>query len=514
MAAPTPQEIARQAVKLLTERKRPPTPDNFQAAYHEVAGTKPLQPFPLEQMRQLTSALPETTPGQTRLKAQVTKAVRMHNWDELQRSMASYFAVGMGTAPSLLTSAPANASIAVVEESQFPPELLEQMARIVDHALPAVGNDDVRLAEQATDLVNYLRLGRLHPPSLRKMMADFAFRLSFSAEEQAAIRSLLLNLLHTVFDHIAEISPDNPWLQTQMAALVKAAEPPLNTRRLESLQRQLQDVVHKQADAKARTLQAQALLKQTLGTFIERLGDMSSSSGQYQAQFEQCAAQLEQATSLDDMAPALQNVIQATRTMAVETHRVGEELSSLRDRSHQADAEIQRLQSELDRLSNVVSHDMLTGALNRKGLEDVMQKEMLRSVRSGTQVCLALLDIDNFKRINDEHGHATGDAALQHLTQVAQESLRPQDAVARYGGEEFVIVLPETEIEEAEMVLSRLQRQLTTNYFLQDEKKLLITFSAGVAQVMDNETSAQTLERADRAMYVAKRSGKNRVVRG
>lgn len=508
MVEQTPQEIARHAVKLLTGRKLPPTPENFQAAYHEVAGTRALRPFPLENLRQLASSLPDSTPGQQRLKAQVGKAVRLHSWDGIEKALSAY--ISQNAFPSLAT--PAVQTVTVVEEKQLPPELMEQMARIVDHALPAVGNDDTKLVEQAQDLVNYLRLDSQHPPTLRKMMADFAFRLSFVAEEQGAIRSLLLGLLRTVFEHIAVISPDNPWLQSQMATLMQAAEPPLTVRRLEDLQRQLRNVMHKQAEAKEQTLLAQQAMKQTLGTFIERLGEITDNSGFYQEKFERCAVQLEHAHSLTDMAPVLQEAIQATRSMALDSQRVGDELRTLRDRSTQADAEIQRLQTELDRLSTAASHDMLTGVLNRKGLEEVVASELARSDRTGSPICLAVLDIDDFKRINDEHGHATGDVALKHLADVAKASLRPHDAVARYGGEEFVIVLPHTELEEAINVITRLQRQLTTAYFLKDDQQLLMTFSAGVSQVQEDENSAQTLARADQAMYLAKRTGKNRVV--
>ncbi|HEX5806664.1 MAG TPA: diguanylate cyclase [Macromonas sp.] len=507
MAEITPQEIARNAVKLLTTRRLPPTPENFQAAYHEVAGTRALRPFPLENLRQIALALPEANPGQQRLKTQFGKAVRLHNWEGIEKALVAY--VGQSALPGI----PAPASPVVVEEQHaFPPELLEQMARIVDHALPAVGNDDTRLVEQAQELVNYLRLGSQHTPTLRGMMSDFAFRLSFIAEEQGSIRSLLLELLHTVFEHLSVISPDNPWLQTQMQALITASEPPLTARRLEDLQRQLRNVMHKQAEAKERTLDAQAAMKQTLSTFIERLGEITDNSGQYQQRVERCAEALEQATSLDDMTPILQEAIQATRSMAIDSQRVGDELRSLRDRSTQAEAEIQRLQTELDRLSTAASQDMLTGVLNRKGLEQVVANELSRSERTGSPMCLAVLDIDDFKKINDEYGHGVGDEALKHLAEVAQASLRSHDSIARYGGEEFVIVLPHTELEEGVNVITRLQRQLTTAYFMADDRQLLITFSAGVAQLRNDEDSAQTLTRADQAMYQAKRSGKNRVI--
>ena len=125
---------------------------------------------------------------------------------------------------------------------------------------------------------------------------------------------------------------------------------------------------------------------------------------------------------------------------------------------------------------------------------------------------MALLDIDNFKKINDTLGHTTGDQALAHLAQVARDSMRPQDTLARYGGEEFVILLPDTPLERGIEAMTRLQRELTKNLFLANSEKILITFSAGVAQVGMDEDTGSAIKRADQAMYTAKRAGKNRVL--
>jgi diguanylate cyclase len=132
-------------------------------------------------------------------------------------------------------------------------------------------------------------------------------------------------------------------------------------------------------------------------------------------------------------------------------------------------------------------------------------------VRRGTPMCVALLDIDNFKRLNDTHGHHAGDAALMHLANVVRDTVRPHDVVSRYGGEEFVLVLPDTSIDAAKIVLTRLQRELTKRFFLHDNDRLLITFSAGVTACRAGEARETAIERADQAMYRAKHEGKNRV---
>ena len=125
---------------------------------------------------------------------------------------------------------------------------------------------------------------------------------------------------------------------------------------------------------------------------------------------------------------------------------------------------------------------------------------------------MALLDIDNFKKLNDSLGHAMGDSALAHLATVARECMRPQDTLARYGGEEFVILLPDTPLDRGVDAMTRLQRELTKRFFMAGEEKILITFSAGVSQLASEETGMEAVRRADKAMYLAKRAGKNRVV--
>lgn len=509
MSVRTPHEIARDAVKLLTARNLPPTPDNFQAAYHETAGTKPLKPFPLENWRQLVDALPSHTPSQVQLKRRLDAGIRMHNWGDLHKALASYLDLQAPPAGAAGNGGPA---IVTRDEETLPRELMEQMARIVEFALPAVGNDDAKLLEKAEQLTEYLRLGDKYLPALRKLLADFAFRLSFAAEEQRLVKSGLLGLLRLVWDTIATLSPDQPWLVSHMQALVQAAEQPLTVRQLDALTRQFKDVIHKQANTRERMAQAQAEMKNTLATFVERLAQMNEHNGHYRDTLEHCAQALENVTDMADMAPVLEAALHATRGMALDTQRISDELQQLRQRTDAAEAEVARLQQELDEASRLARYDLLTGTLNRRGLEEVVQRELNRAERLQSPICLAALDLDDFKLINDRHGHDTGDAALQHLAQVVKRALRPADTLARYGGEEFVIVLPDTTLEEGVAILRNLQRELTKQLFLQGTHRILITFSAGVTLWHPGETGRNVINRADQAMYVAKDNGKNQVV--
>ena len=155
--------------------------------------------------------------------------------------------------------------------------------------------------------------------------------------------------------------------------------------------------------------------------------------------------------------------------------------------------------------------DPLTGIANRQAVLSRVEEELARAVRYHRPLSVILVDLDHFKRLNDSHGHAAGDAVLRTVAQLLAANVRSVDVAGRYGGEEFLLLLPETEQDEAVEVMVRLQRNLTKAFFLHNNERVLITFSAGVAQRRADEPQTTIVERADRALYQAKRSGKNRV---
>jgi diguanylate cyclase len=186
-------------------------------------------------------------------------------------------------------------------------------------------------------------------------------------------------------------------------------------------------------------------------------------------------------------------------------------LPSSNPASAQLEREVSRLEEQLAAASAEMVTDHLTQTMNRRGLEVAFTGAVERALQSGESLALALLDIDDFKKLNDALGHHAGDEALRHLAMLLKERLRPSDAVARYGGEEFVVLLPGANLSNAQETLVRLQRELALQVFLHDTGRRFITFSAGVTMVRPDERLATAIGRADDAMYRAKRDGKNRV---
>jgi len=161
--------------------------------------------------------------------------------------------------------------------------------------------------------------------------------------------------------------------------------------------------------------------------------------------------------------------------------------------------------AELERLSVT---DKLTGLLNRSRLDTVLQQEIERHHRSGQPLTLVMCDIDYFKRINDQHGHLTGDRVLQDIAGLLTGNMRQSDICGRWGGEEFLIVCPDTASEAATVISNKLRTIIAAARL---SKQLQLTMSFGIATLLPGETAEQLLHRADDALYQAKRNGRNRL---
>lgn len=510
-------EIARETLKQLTARKLVPTPANYQSVYNEIAGIPSIQPFPADFLRDLSQSLPLKTPGQQKQKALLDYAIDRLSWDGVKTALVGYG----GFVPTVATDPSGSAPLAGAESATaavapnpaaLTSEFFVQIARLIEYAQPALDTDDARFREQTQQLLQAMRDPKAEALALKNLLSAYSHRLSFAAEDQAEIRNGLLKLLHLVFVNIGELSIDEQWLKGQMDALISVSTPPLSLRRIDELERLLNDVIFKQKDAKFKMLEAQDEMRTMLATFIDRLAQMTQSTGSFQGKLEESARLIEQAKNLSDIAPVLKDVVGTTRGMAQESQISREQLGAMQERAKQTEVELAKLHKELDRVSLQARHDALTGALNRKGLDEALIREVSTTKRNASVLSVALLDIDNFKKLNDTMGHATGDIALTHLATVARECMRPQDTLARYGGEEFVILLPDTVLDKGIEAMTRLQRELTKRFFLAGTEKVLITFSAGVAQMTESETPAEAIRRADQAMYLAKRAGKNRVL--
>ncbi|MBP7953707.1 MAG: diguanylate cyclase [Nitrosomonas sp.] len=228
-------------------------------------------------------------------------------------------------------------------------------------------------------------------------------------------------------------------------------------------------------------------------------------SEKYYKQVQQYAEQIRNTRNADEIVRILDIVLSETRGV-----KFSDEAFVAQEQVKRAEQKIESLKNEVEQLRSLVQTDQMTGAFNRRGLDDIFKREAARADRNAQSLGVVMVDLDDFKRINDCLGHPYGDNVLISLVTVAQETLRPTDVVVRFGGEEFVILLPDVEMEEALTIVQRIQNNLAKSSALPLENQLMpITFSAGVALRAFGENQNSVISRADQALYQAKRMGKN-----
>ncbi len=191
--------------------------------------------------------------------------------------------------------------------------------------------------------------------------------------------------------------------------------------------------------------------------------------------------------------------------------RLATQVASLHERLR---AQRSELKTALARVQELAIWDDLTQVHNRRYVMEQMQAEFRKQARKTTPLCLALLDIDLFKNVNDRYGHAAGDEVLRRFSGAAKAVVRTTDLLGRWGGEEFMVMFPDTPIAQAQVALQRLREQLQKMQLQDVGAELILTYSAGLVEVVPTETLEAAIERADQAMYRAKTAGRNRTEMG
>ena len=169
------------------------------------------------------------------------------------------------------------------------------------------------------------------------------------------------------------------------------------------------------------------------------------------------------------------------------------------------------LEKALHSIQELATHDELTGVHNRRHLMEMLRHEKNRCARTGSTFCIAIVDLDLFKQINDKFGHQAGDDVLCGFSRSVVERMRASDYFGRYGGEEFLLILTDTNLEGARIVSDRLRRETEQLSFSDTNPELRISVSIGLAEHQPGDEIEQTLKRADNALYKAKAGGRNRV---
>ncbi|TCJ13202.1 GGDEF domain-containing protein [Parasulfuritortus cantonensis] len=512
-------EIAREAIKRLAARKLPPTPENFRRAYFEVLGQAPSGAVWPEALRQLLAQWEGYQAGLTQAKKrEMLERVLINFGNEPDQLAVKLAALARSWAES------GSAAAALVPEDAAEPVAATGVGG-TDAAGPLLGQCLTDFAGLSRDLWPDLAARsealarRVSVPGRAVADADVAAmaglwrEILVRAEDNHAVLGGLKRVLALLLANIGELVSQDAWLSGQTETMRTALADGVNPHALFQVEESLKELVQRQKQLKGSLHDAEEKLKRLISAFILRIGELSASTGHYNARIKGYAARLAEADDIAKLGDVIDGLSGDMAQMDAEIGRSHSELVAAKGHVEEAETRIRALESELEAVSALVREDQLTGALNRRGMDEACRRELARAERMATPFSVGLLDIDNFKRLNDSLGHQAGDQALVHLAGVVRQMLRPTDSLARYGGEEFLLLLPNSDLADAEKVMLRLQRELTRQYFLHDNRRVLITFSAGVAQWAPGEAQAGLLGRADAAMYRAKAAGRNRVER-
>jgi diguanylate cyclase (GGDEF)-like protein len=198
-----------------------------------------------------------------------------------------------------------------------------------------------------------------------------------------------------------------------------------------------------------------------------------------------------------------EDVLKSVARILIANRRLQQDLSS-------AHKEIQRQRAEVASLSAEARTDTLTGLPNRRSFNEDLARRFDQWQRHNIPLSLLMVDVDSFKRFNDEHGHQTGDEVLRAIAQMLQKTLRQMDLAARFGGEEFALLLPGTNLQGATTVAERVRAAVASEALFHGGKELRVTVSIGVSSVADLDDAELFIKRADEALYAAKNGGRNR----
>jgi diguanylate cyclase len=587
-----PAEIARQTLIQLAKNSLPPTPENYTAAYKEIAGSKAIDaPSVNKTLQKVLADVSKQHPKFIEIEEAINKAVKKQDWagletqfrkllletmkettasevnwstlirtllkqletshkgitlsrkkDGLSRVLTNFSkdpVVLADKVQALIQSWGSVTATSDIEVSASNPEnelapadntnpttlnrtqiditsshLRDMLIRTLNLAIIPILEDVPTPHINAQNLLEQLR-NNSTGQALTKNTHDLKgilLTVETELENKQNIQHTLVDLLGLLVKSMEELVGADQWLAGQIAIVTDILSKPISFTSLQNAESSLKELIHKQSNIKPAVLDAQELLKQMATTFISRLVDITESTDDYHHKIETHQKKLSNINSIDELNGVLKNVLDDTKTIGLTVQRTREDFKDSQIKIDEAEKKILELSSVLEYINEVANEDYLTGTLNRRGMEDALEREFNRADRHHTALSIAMMDIDHFKSINDQLGHNTGDQALIHFANVIKTVKRTTDILARYGGEEFIIILPNTEQDDAIKVIERVQRKLTKEFFLHSNQHVVITFSAGVAQRYDSESPDDIIPRADIALYEAKNSGRNRVI--
>ncbi len=247
---------------------------------------------------------------------------------------------------------------------------------------------------------------------------------------------------------------------------------------------------------------------ETLAHVLKLIHDHVADGAKFHDSLTGADRKLSRSDSYDAIHEIVLTLINDNRTMQNKVDALSEKLERSR-------YQIMRLRSSLTKAEEIGNRDGLTALGNRRFFDNALAEEVAKARDFGGELCIALADIDHFKKINDKFGHVAGDMVLKLFAELLMMNIQAQDKVARFGGEEFAILFPDSRLADATATVNQIQKQLESKQWVvaaSGERVGAITASFGVARLQASESAEDLVRRADAKLYEAKSSGRNRVL--
>lgn len=579
--------IARETLKHLATQRIAPTPDQYEAIYYQIAGTKPPKHDSSHSLaKELLAILHALNLPQTanRYMVDINLAVGNQNWSTVAQSIGQLI---QSQEPSnhqlersweelllMLWDARGKASDDHTQRDELaytvalfsgqPEKLNNELNTLItrwlneSHVIQTINHENFPVETKATDsmeqencleaqslwqqwqalVVTTLRDGLIprltshqhwideiefiiqaietieQPENIdwiQKRLRQCWIHMALRIDQEQRLIDGLLNVLALFVDHLSLQPDQDPWVTHQLDNIRRNLAKPLALHHIYEAESILKELVYQQGLLQHTLTEAQQTLKAMISVFLERLGVVTEATGEFQHKIDHYTERVHQTNQAVDFKSLLEELMEDTRHMQLDMLRARDELVKTQQQADVAQQRVNELRQQLRQVSEQNRDDRLTGALSHRALVETFSAEQNHMSQSGKPLCLALLDVDNFSELNTQLGRQAGDDTLTHLVQVIKTVIRESDSVIRYGSEEFLILLPNTPLSTAADLLRRLQRELTKRFFMNNNKRLLITFSAGVTRCLPGESREQALDRADYAVFLARKQGKNQV---
>jgi len=311
-------------------------------------------------------------------------------------------------------------------------------------------------------------------------------------------------LLVVCLDGICQMIPQKEVLYSALKNLGDVVRKVTRPKPLQGMGRDIEDFFKRQVLEASFLKTKNETVKHIVLDLVETIQQIVTTTGDFDHKMEASMEGIQAASTVEDILTLKEGILEEIVKVRVNSQSLKSAVNAYKKTA-------QSLSTKLEQTEAKALVDSLTNVLNRSAYNMKIIQMMREFSNSKVFFCLLVIDIDHFKNFNDTYGHKAGDRVLKSVAASIQDSLRASDLVFRYGGEEFVVILNSIQDKIAFKLAEKIRKSVEKEYFVDKDKKLKVTISLGIACVKEGESEVELFERADRAMYVAKRKGRNQV---